>query len=167
MTSNFTRILALSLTLLAFAGIVKAQSVNSIQIKTQQGDISFADYKGQVIYLDFWASWCAPCKKSFPWLSQMQAKYKSKGFKVIAVNLDKDQGLAKKFLENNPAGFQVGFDPAGNIAKQLKVTGMPSSFLIDRAGNIVSTHVGFREKDTATMESKIKNLLISNEVVSR
>jgi peroxiredoxin len=89
----------------------------------------------------------------------MQAKYQARGFKVIAVNLDKDQALAKKFLENNPAKFDVGYDPQGSLASQLKVKGMPSSFLINRDGEIVSSHIGFLEKDTGMMEKKIQSLL--------
>jgi len=147
------------LVLLITPGLSYSGSINSIQVPTQNGAIALDSLKGQVIYLDFWASWCAPCKKSFPWLNQMQSKYQSKGFKVIAVNLDKDQALARKFLINNPARFEIGYDPEGSIASQLKVKGMPSSFLIDRNGNIKSSHVGFLEKDTGEMEKKIIELL--------
>jgi thiol-disulfide isomerase/thioredoxin len=152
-------ILLLILSVLAVSGVTKAQSVSSIKIQTDNGEFSLDQYRGQVIYLDFWASWCAPCKKSFPWLNRMQARHQGKGFKVIAVNLDKDRSLARRFLKNNPARFEIGFDPEGNVASQLNVQGMPSSFLIDRNGNIVSSHVGFREKDIASVEATILSQL--------
>lgn len=159
MKSNYSAILILFLALLGFSGISNANSVRSIQINTGQGTISLDSYKGQVIYLDFWASWCTPCKKSFPWLNQIQKKYTNQGFKVIAVNLDKEPELAKRFLQQHPAEFVIGYDPEGKIASQLNVQGMPSSFLIDRNGNIVSSHIGFREKNASEMEAKLKKLL--------
>ena len=159
MKRNYSSFMLVFLVLLLTPSLSYSGSINSIQVPTQNGTIGLDSLKGQVIYLDFWASWCAPCKKSFPWLNQMQSKYQAKGFKVIAVNLDKDQALAKKFLTNNPAKFEIGYDPEGGIASQLKVKGMPSSYLIDRNGNIVSSHVGFLEKDTGKMEKKIIELL--------
>ena len=159
MRSNYSFIFLLFLTLLALPVTSNAKSIGSIQINTESGVVALSSYKGQVIYLDFWASWCAPCKKSFPWLNEIQKKYAKYNFRVIAVNLDKEPELAKRFLQNYPAAFLIGYDPEGNIASQFKVNGMPSSYLIDRSGNIVSTHIGFREKDTAALESKIKALL--------
>ncbi|MGD9386552.1 MAG: TlpA disulfide reductase family protein [Thioalkalispiraceae bacterium] len=145
--------------LLLLPGLASARSVKSIQVPTQQGLIELANFKGQVIYLDFWASWCTPCKKSFPWLNQMQSKYQANGLKIIAVNLDEDQELARRFLAKHPAKFEIGYDPDGSIASRLQVQGMPSSFLINRDGEIVSSHVGFLEKDTVSMEQKIVDVL--------
>ena len=164
MRRNYSAILLVLLAMLVLPGLMNAESANaestsSIQINTPNGVIKLDSLKGKVIYLDFWASWCAPCKKSFPWLNEIQTKYEKQGFKVIAVNLDKDQELAKRFLKHHPAKFLIGYDPEGKIAIQLKVQGMPSSFLIDRKGNIVSSHVGFKEKNIKSLEAEIENLL--------
>lgn len=164
MKRNYSAILLVFLAMLVLPGIinaepVKAESTSSIQINTSNGVIKLDSLKGQVVYLDFWASWCAPCKKSFPWLNQIHTKYGEQGFKVIAVNLDRDQELAKRFLKHHPARFEIGYDPEGKIASQLKVQGMPSSFLIDRKGNIVSSHVGFKEKNIKSLEAEIESLL--------
>lgn len=118
-----------------------------------------ADYQGQVVYLDFWASWCKPCRRSFPWMSDMQAKYADKGLKIIAVNLDADKALADAFLKESPANFTIAFDPEGKVAEQYQLLGMPSSYLIDRNGVIRKAHQGFFVKKQAAYEQEIKDLL--------
>ena len=92
-------------------------------------------------------------------MNEMFNKYNADGLKIIAVNLDKDRGAIDTFLSSNPTQFTVAFDPDGRVAKTYKLVGMPSSFLIDRSGNLQETHIGFREKDKHELESKIKNLL--------
>lgn len=136
-----------------------ADSVTSIPLKTNSGDIKLSEYKGKVIYLDFWASWCIPCRKSFPWMNEIQKRYGNKGFKVIAVNLDQEKDKAKAFLDKIPAHFTVAYDPEGVSATAFKVKGMPSTYLIDRNGKIVFSHIGFRKKEIPAMEQKIKQLL--------
>jgi len=119
---------------------------------------SLSDYKGKLVYLDFWASWCTPCRKSFSWMNVMKNKYKEKGFEIIAVNLDKDKTLVAKFLSKYPAHFNVAYDDSGDTAEKFNVKAMPTSFLIDRNGNIVMSHAGYREKD----KTKIEKLIQSN-----
>lgn len=116
-------------------------------------------YPEEVIYLDFWASWCTPCRKSFPWMNEMQAKYSDKNFRVISVNLDAEPKLAKAFLTHTPANFTILYDPKGNLAKALKLKGMPSSFIINAKGKIVSAHVGFTDKKKIKYEQEIQQLL--------
>jgi thiol-disulfide isomerase/thioredoxin len=136
-----------------------ADSVFSLPLKTDSGQIKLSEYKGKVIYLDFWASWCIPCRKSFPWMNEIEKRYADKGFKVIAVNLDQEQDKAKDFLKKIPAQFTVAYDPEGVSATAFKVKGMPSTYLIDRNGKIVFSHIGFRKKEIPAMEEKIKQLL--------
>jgi thiol-disulfide isomerase/thioredoxin len=116
-------------------------------------------YLGKVVYLDFWASWCGPCKKSFPWMNNLQAKYAAKGLKVIAVNLDAEQADAKQFLETTPAMFDIAFDPKGMVAQQYHVRGMPTSLLIGRDGKIVEQHAGFNDFTQAVLEQEIQALM--------
>lgn len=114
---------------------------------------------GKVVLLDFWASWCGPCKKSFPWMNEMHKKYSSKGLKIIAVNLDQERPLADKFLKESPAKFEVIYDPSGASAEKHNVQAMPSSFLFSRAGKIEVKHLGFETKKQAQYEKEIIKLL--------
>lgn len=129
-------------------------------LKGQQGLTQMLEqHKGDVIYLDFWASWCGPCRKSFPWMNDMQNKYQQQGFTVISINLDAEHQLAQKFLKENPALFTVIYDPKGVTAKQYKVKGMPTSYLIGRDGQIKKAHTGFFTKKISIYEDEIKQLL--------
>ena len=135
--------------------------VNSAQAQT--GDwletLDLNDYKNKVVYIDFWASWCGPCRKSFPWMNAMQAEYQTQSFTVLSINLDHSKDLAAKFLLTNPADFPIIYDPKGKLAKKFKVRGMPSSYLINKAGEIVSAHVGFNTSKQMKYEAEIKTLL--------
>jgi thiol-disulfide isomerase/thioredoxin len=113
------------------------------------------DLKGQVVYVDFWASWCAPCRESFPWMNAMQAKYGEQGFKVVAINLDTERKLAQRFLSEVPAKFAVAFDVAAQSPKLYKVKGMPSSVLVGRDGKVLAVHSGFNTAMTKELEEKI------------
>jgi cytochrome c biogenesis protein CcmG/thiol:disulfide interchange protein DsbE len=114
---------------------------------------------GEVIWVDFWASWCAPCRRSFPWLNEMQAKHGTNGLQVIGVNLDKERELAADFLAETPASFAISYDPGGQLAETFEVLAMPSSFLIDREGRILARHYGFKLADTEEYERTIKDAL--------
>lgn len=124
---------------------------------------NLSDYKGQVVYLDFWASWCGPCRASFPWMDTMQKRYQSQGLQVIAVNLDQESELAAAFLEQFPVNFPIFYDPEGTLAQQYEVTSMPHSFLIDRNGNLVSSHKGFRQTRKSDYEQEIQALLAEGQ----
>jgi cytochrome c biogenesis protein CcmG, thiol:disulfide interchange protein DsbE len=142
----------------AFA-LDKGAPAPQFQLAGPQGAVKLSDAAGSVVYLDFWASWCGPCRQSFPWMNEMQEKYRAKGFRVIAVNLDAKNEDAKKFLEQNPAKFTVAFDPKGGTPSQYGVKGMPTSFLIGKDGKVISTHQGFNATDKVTLESDIKSAL--------
>ncbi|WP_022939823.1 TlpA disulfide reductase family protein [Psychromonas hadalis] len=98
-------------------------------------------YKNKVVYLDFWASWCGPCRKLFPWLNKMQEKYKDDGLVVIGINLDRDKKMADRFLTKLPANFLLYSDPTGELGEKYKLQGMPSSFIFDGTGQLSITHV--------------------------
>ncbi|MBL4942508.1 MAG: TlpA family protein disulfide reductase [Colwellia sp.] len=120
---------------------------------------TLAQHKGKVVYLDFWASWCGPCRKSFPWMNKIQAEYKSQGFSVISINLDANRALAEKFLVETPAVFPVIYDPKGKLAKHFKIKGMPSSMLIGRDGEIKFRHAGFFINRIPQYQQEIELLL--------
>ena len=115
--------------------------------------------KGDVVYVDFWASWCNPCRKSFPWLNTANTAYKSHGLKVVAVNVDKDKQLANDFLDKVDVSFPVLYDPDGRFAQAFQLKGMPSSFILDDKGEVLASHVGFFEDKIDIYEEKIESLL--------
>lgn len=118
-----------------------------------------AAHPGKVVYLDFWASWCVPCAKSFPFLDQMQRDLKGQGFEVIAINLDEERQDALGFLKKHPVGFTLGTDPMGKCPALYKVKGMPTSYLIDRKGRIRERHEGFKSGDSAVIRKEVEALL--------
>lgn len=125
-------------------------------LEGRSGPVRLADYRGKYVYLDFWASWCAPCKRSFPWMGELQKRYGPAGLEVVAVNVDTARGDADRFLAQTPAGFTVAFDPAGATPKAYAIKGMPSSVLIDRAGRIVAVHAGYNDAAAQKIESELE-----------
>ena len=121
--------------------------------------LDLAQYQNKVVYLDFWASWCGPCRKSFPWINAMQEKYKDEGLVVIGINLDTDIEKAKQFLKKTPAKFKLFSDPNGKLAEQYKLIGMPSSFVLDGNGEVRHRHVGFKKNSILEYEKSIVSLL--------
>jgi len=118
--------------------------------------------EGKVVWVDFWASWCVPCRRSFPWMNTMHDKYAEQGLQIVAVNLDKERALADGFLAETPAKFTVRFDPAAKLAKQFEVQAMPSSYLLDAAGNVIAKHFGFKLADASEYEAEIKDALAAS-----
>ena len=147
------------LLVLSLLWIAPVQSKEEVAFNTTNGVIYLSDLKGQVVYVDFWASWCKPCRKSFPWMNTLQKRLAHKGLKIIAINVDKDRALVDQFLKSYPADFTVAYDPEGQLASKFKVKGMPSSFIFDRNGNLTTSHIGFRKKDIEKLESFIETAL--------
>jgi len=116
-------------------------------------------YAGKVVLVDFWASWCGPCLRSFPWMNELQQRHAGEGFVIVAVNLDQERALADAFLQKLPPKFRIEYDAAGSIAKQFDVQAMPTSFLVDRRGRVRIRHAGFRDAQRAEREHQIQQLL--------
>lgn len=131
------------------------QSAPEIQLPGRTGAIKLSELKGKAVYLDFWASWCGPCKQSFPWMNEMQAKYGAKGLQVLAVNLDQKPEDAANFLQQTKADFLIALDPTGQSAQKYNVKGMPSSLLIGRDGKVTMVHTGFHAASKAELERAI------------
>lgn len=145
-----------------FSSNISAATVSdapAIKLPTLNGEVELAKLRGKVVYLDFWASWCLPCRKSFPWMNKMLKTYQQQGLEIVAVSLDKDKKQAEAFLQKVEANFTIAFDQRGDSAKAYKLRGMPGSYLIGRDGKLYVTHIGFREKDKAKMEQAIQQLL--------
>lgn len=122
-----------------------------------------AQYEGKVVIVDFWASWCVPCRRSFPWLNNMHEKYADDGLVIVGVNLDQERTDADEFLEEFPASFRIYFDESKEMAKEFDVVAMPSSYLLGRDGELRKRHFGFKVKKQDEYEAAIIAALNSVE----
>ena len=136
-----------------------AETAPAFTLPTNTGQVTLSELQGKVVYLDFWASWCPPCRQSFPWMNEMQRRYADQGLAIVAINLDKERSLVEKFLQETPAEFTIAYDPDGQVAEAYRVGGMPSSYIIDRAGQVVKVHLGFRHADSAKLERALRQAL--------
>lgn len=125
----------------------------------ESGTEDLQRFKGQVLYVDFWASWCGPCAKSFPFLNEMHQQLKDQGLQIVGVNLDEDVDDAKAFLAKYPASFTVVADVSKQCAKDFGVKAMPSSYIIDRKGIIHHVHLGFRPGEAEELKALVEKLL--------
>jgi cytochrome c biogenesis protein CcmG, thiol:disulfide interchange protein DsbE len=141
------------------AALEVGQQAPDFDLPGKQGNVKLSDYKGKAVYLDFWASWCGPCKQSFPWMNEMHTKYAEQGFAVVGVNVDAKQADATSFLAQTPAKFDVVFDSKGMSPRAYGIKGMPSSVLIGPDGKVLALHAGFKDEERAELESKIKSAL--------
>lgn len=116
-------------------------------------------YHGRVVIVDFWASWCKPCRESIPWLNELQARYGPQGLVIIGINVDAERRDADRFLREVPTDFEVLFDPGGKLAQRFDVPGMPATYLFDRSGVLAENHLGFRQAQRAGFEARVSSLL--------
>lgn len=123
------------------------------------GDFQLSDYRGKVVYLDFWASWCGPCRESLPALNTLRQQYVQQGFEVVGVNLDSEVDWALHFLEKHPVSYPTLTDSDGEIAALYGVDKMPSAFLIDRKGVLREIHLGFESRYLPQISGAIQTLL--------
>jgi thiol-disulfide isomerase/thioredoxin len=165
--SNFSRIvsrLLVSVTMASAAAAAVALTVGqpapALELPGAQGNVSLAAAKGKVVYVDFWASWCGPCRQSFPWMNEMQAKYGPRGLQIIGVNLDAKRDDADKFLAQTPAKFTLAFDSKGDSPRAYGVKGMPTSVLIGADGKVIDHHSGFHDEERKALEDAIVAALV-------
>ena len=130
-------------------------AIPAFKLAAVGGTIESDSLRGRVVYVDFWASWCEPCRRSFPWLAELQQRYGEKGFTVVAINLDQDRKAADAFLAKYPAPFHVAFDPQGKTAEAFHIEVMPTSFLVGRDGRVLERHSGFNPKKSLEVEERI------------
>jgi peroxiredoxin len=153
-------ILALGLLAGTAAAVGVGDTAPGFSLPTADGNtIALEAFRGRVVYVDFWASWCAPCRRSFPWMNELQRRYADRGLTIVAINVDKKRADAERFLQTNSARFTVLFDPEGSTPLAYDVVGMPSSYLIDRRGVTVDVEAGFLDERKAAREQAIRTLL--------
>jgi thiol-disulfide isomerase/thioredoxin len=141
------------------SALEKGAPAPQFDLQGLDGAVKLAKLQGKVVYVDFWASWCGPCRQSFPWMNEMQAKYGPRGLQIVGINVDAKSEDAKTFLAATPAKFTIAFDPKGATPRQYGIKGMPSSVLIGPDGKVLLEHSGFREADRAELEAKIQSAL--------
>ena len=149
---------------LAFAATTQAATPGAaapaFALPTAGGEtVSLAPLRGRVVYVDFWASWCAPCRRSFPWMNALQARYGKDGLAIVGINVDKRREDAERFLRDTPASFTIAYDANGATPAAYDVKGMPSSYLIDRKGNVAAVEEGFHDESRDDVEAQIRALL--------
>lgn len=135
------------------------QRAPEVVLNDLPGVNKLSDLRGRYVYVDFWASWCGPCRISFPWLATLQSRYKSEELTVLAINLDKQRRDADRFLKAQPAAFAVAYDPSGDAARQFELKTMPSSYLLGPDGRVLYTHRGFTTEDIPRLNQDIERLV--------
>jgi thiol-disulfide isomerase/thioredoxin len=128
-------------------------------LSTTNEALSLKTYTGKVILLDFWATWCPPCKQSMPFLNRMRNELKDKGFEIVAINVDENTEDAQRFLQENPVDYSIAMDPEGKCPGVFDVKAMPSSYFIDKTGKIRAIHLGYRKSDQSSIREQVLNLL--------
>jgi thiol-disulfide isomerase/thioredoxin len=121
--------------------------------------VALSEFTGKVVYVDFWASWCGPCRKSLPLYEEMKSGLAADRFRILAINLDEDREDAVRFLEKHPVSYTILLDPGGTSASQWQIRAMPSSFLLDANGTIVKAWAGFEPSHIEEIQNEINVLL--------
>ncbi|HEY1725847.1 MAG TPA: TlpA disulfide reductase family protein [Steroidobacteraceae bacterium] len=151
---------AASAAALPAAGIATGTPAAAFALPAAAGDtISLADLKGQVVLINFWASWCGPCRQEMPILDQLYKKYKTAGFTLLGVNVEPKSADALSFLKATPVSFPILFDTQSKVSTLYEVTGMPSTVIIDRRGNVRYIHHGYKPGDEGEYLDQIRTLM--------
>ena len=122
-------------------------------------NVSLAQYKGQVVMLNFWASWCGPCRQEMPLLESIYKKYNKLGFTMLGVNVEPDSNAANAWLKETPVSFPILYDTESKVSKLYDVAGMPTSVIIDRAGKVRLIHRSYRPGDENEYLDNIRTLI--------
>jgi thiol-disulfide isomerase/thioredoxin len=132
----------------------------AFQLPAAVGDpVSLAALKGQVVLINFWASWCGPCRQEMPILDQLYKKYKAAGFTLLGVNVEPKSGEAISFLKATPVSFPILFDTQSKVSNLYEVSGMPSTVIVDRKGNVRYVHHGYKPGDESQYLDQIRSLM--------
>jgi cytochrome c biogenesis protein CcmG, thiol:disulfide interchange protein DsbE len=140
--------------------VAPGQPAPPVDLVTADGQpVSLAALRGKVVLVDFWASWCGPCAAAFPALEDLFQEYRTRGFEVMAVNLDEKRADAARFLSARPHAMTVVFDPGGKSARAFGLEGMPTSYLVGRDGTVRYVHTGYSQGAMENYRREIEQLL--------
>lgn len=130
------------------------------KLQSRTGEaVSLGSLKGQVVLINFWATWCGPCRKEMPLLEQIQKKYAPLGFTMLGVNVEEDTRLMDAFLKDVPVSFPILLDPANSVSKLYNVSAMPSTVIVDRKGTVRFIHQGYMPGDESRYQDLIRQLI--------
>ncbi len=152
----------ISLTLMLSFNLLAADKIEApdFTLKSLTGEnLRLSEFRGQVVLLNFWASWCGPCRQEMPLLNDIQKKYSPLGFSVLGINVDLKSEKAFRYLKDTPVIFPVLFDPDSKVSELYSVSAMPSTALIDKDGKVRFIHAGYKPGDEEIYRNKIKELL--------
>jgi peroxiredoxin len=148
------------LTALAAGALESGSRAPEIELSDLDGKVvKLGDLKGKVVLVDFWASWCAPCREELPVLEALHKKYAADGLVIVGVNADSERDNMTKFLRRTRLSFRVVHDAERKVAGRYGPSKMPSSYLVDRSGLVRYVHAGYKASDADQLESEIKSLL--------
>lgn len=141
------------------ADIAPGMDAPGFELNSSSGKpVSLADLKGQVVLINFWASWCGPCRQEMPILDQLYRSYQPAGFTLVGVNVEPNAADAQKFLKSTPVSFPILFDPTSAVSMLYQVSGMPSTIIVDRTGKIRYVHHGYKPGDEGEYLDQIRAL---------
>lgn len=153
-------ITALIISHTAFAAKTLTGPAPDFTLKSVDGsNLRLSEQRGQVVLINFWASWCGPCRQEMPLLDEIQQKYSKLGFTVLGVNVDKDPAKADKILKDIPVTFPVLYDSEGTVSKLFDVSAMPTTVIVDRDGSMRFLHLGFKPGYEDIYVDHIKTLI--------
>ena len=150
---------ALALTLPALAGSEGGPAPQFTLSARSGQDVSLAQYHGQVVMINFWASWCGPCRQEMPLLESIYKKYNRLGFTLLGVNVEPDSKAANDWLKDTPVSFPILYDRDSKVSKLYDVAGMPSTVIIDRSGKLRKIHRGYKPGDENEYLDSIRALV--------
>jgi len=151
---------ALSLSLPVLAGSSGSGPAPAFTLASRAGqDVSLAQYKGNVVMINFWASWCGPCRQEMPLLESIYKKYNKMGFTMLGVNVEPDSNAANEWLKATPVSFPILYDRDSKVSKLYDVGGMPSTVIIDRSGKVRVLHRGYKPGDENEYLDSIRTLI--------
>jgi peroxiredoxin len=149
--------------LLAGCGEKRFQALEApdftLPLLNNRGNVSLLDYRGEVVYLTFWASWCLPCRQEMPYLAQLWERHREQGFQVLAINVDEDVALAREFAEQYNVPFPLLRDEERAISTLYRVPGFPTHYVVDRSGRIRFSGLGFNLADVGAVSQEVETLL--------
>lgn len=135
-----------------------APTINRPQL-AGDGSVDLQQFRGKIVMVDFWASWCAPCLKSLPLYESLRQEFAREDFEIIAVSVDEAAADAQQFLAKHAVSFPVVFDEGGAIAARWSPPAMPTSYLVDRDGVVQTRHLGFQPRDIDALRAEIRDLI--------